>query len=234
MSWRRVPQPGIYVPGVQRFDCAVEIDNNLTVGTGGVATFSGATNFNGATTVGTINLGVAENQPGPADVGLLGWAYDPLAATTTSLSIAGRVYLVALWVRQPTLLSNAWIQVTTGATGATAGQNFLGLYNSAGTQVAVTADISASLGTTGAKTAAFTTPYSAPSGQYWMGMVFNAATTLPTLASAISASNYGHLNNAAANYRFAVNGSGATALPASITPASNSTTNALTFWTGVS
>lgn len=226
---------GIFVPGVVRTDAPMQFDgpvivNGATTNTGAV-TNTGATVFSGSASIGTLNLGIAENQPGPADVGLLGWNYDPLNATTTSLSVAARLYLVAVWFRQSTLVSNLWCNITTGSTTPTVGQNFLGLYNSTGTQVAATADISAST-TVGVKTFPVVTPVTLPTGQYWVAFVLNAGTN-PTLATAVSASTYGHLSNTASAYRFATNGTNTT-LPATITPASNVTTNALTFWTGVS
>jgi hypothetical protein len=225
---------GLLYPNTEVTDAPQYFSGNVTVA--GTHTTNGPLQMNGTTSVGTVNLGVAENQPGPSDLALLGWAYDPLAATTTSLSIGGTVYLTAIWLRQPMLVSNLWCIVTTVGAGLTASQNFLGLYNSSGTQVAVTADVSGSvpfITTSGTAKVAVTTPYNAPAGQYWMAMVFNG-TTKPTLASAVSPSTYGHLTSAASAYRFAVNGTGQTTLPASITPSSNVTTGAFTYWAGVS
>jgi hypothetical protein len=198
----------------------------------------------GTVTAQGVNL--ANGDPTPADIGDVAWTFDPSGMTGTKLLTAGTVYLMGFWLRSAVLVSALGqilrYTVTTGATGATAGQNFVGVYNGvalanrvAGTRIAVSADQSANFGSTGTFSPALTylavTDLLLP-GLYWAAVVANAATTLPTLRASggdIAAING---NGSGATLRCAVNGTGQTSLPASITPSANSAVNASPLYFG--
>lgn len=170
----------------------------------------------------------------PADHGFLAWTYDPTLTTGSSTTTSGTVYLAQVVLRYAATISKAQISLGSAASGVTANQNFVGLYTSAGTRVAVTTAgaIDAALASSGVLTATFATPYSAAAGTYWVAFV-NNATTPAGLGRASTLQSTSDANLTAATYRWAVNGTGQTTLPASITPASNTSTNSITLWTAV-
>jgi len=150
----------------------------------------------------------------------IAWTADPVTINgSTAPAASGTVYLSALYVSKSiTATKLFWGVQTPGLGTPVAGQNFVGIYNSAGTLLqSVNVD-----GRTGTNTI-FTETISVAltPGMYWIGFVFNA-TTLPgiigpagLLATAIN------FNDTASTSRWAVNGTGQTSLPATITPASN-------------
>jgi len=227
---------GIFNPGVIRTDAPQEFDGLISANAGltttGAVTHGGPVTFNGVTSLGSANIGAALSTWGPQDVGLLAWVAEPGLITGTAISIATRIYLIGVQIRQTTLISNLWCHINVAATTPTTGQNFLGVYNQAGTLVAVTADISTSTTPAGIKTLPVTTPFSAPAGLYWVALLFNAGTN-PTLSTLGTANGIANLSNTATSLRYAVNGTGTT-LPSSITPASNTATASLNYWVGIS
>jgi hypothetical protein len=168
----------------------------------------------------------------PADHGLNAWSYDPSLASTGQLLTNGTVYLSLLSFRQATTITRLWYLASTAGVTATAGQNWLGLYDFTGTLVA-------SVGTDASVTAASTpvsgilaAPYNAAVGRYWVAVLANAATA-PTLLRTNGATQ--GTNNAAlsaAGYRFAINGTVRTTLAATITPSANAVGPSL--WVGTS
>lgn len=170
------------------------------------------------------------------DLAVIAWTYDPAYYQAGTLITNGSIYLARVKLRYAATITNLLIGVTAVAVTPTAGQSFLGLYNSAGTQVGLTADIGTALAAgAGLLSAALTAPYAAAAGDYWVALVANAATA-PTIARIATGVNFGivTLNATAATRRWAVNGTAATALPGSFSPASNSTSGALTIWAAVS
>jgi hypothetical protein len=157
----------------------------------------------------------------PADHGLAAWAYDPASAVNTTVVTNGTVYLVKMTVPRSVTVTRILWHVGVAAATPTAGQNHLGLYNSAGTRLA-TAGVDGDITSTGLKSTTIT-GQAVTAGDYWVGLVFNAATP-PGLARTTGLAGSAGLINAglsAAGYRFATNGAGQTALPASLTPGSN-------------
>ncbi len=155
----------------------------------------------------------------PRDQGMVAWSLDPAEVRTGFLTVNGTVYLVGVKVARAADITKLFWSVSTAGATPTAGQNEVGLYNAAGVKL-VSANVDAAVSSVGGKS---TTVASTPvtPGLYWLGMVFNASTA-PTIgiAGSVSAS-ITSLGLSAAGYRFATNGTGATALPASITPGSN-------------
>lgn len=183
----------------------------------------------------TINgLTVPANQYVPSDHGFLAWGYDPTLAFSSTITVSGTVYLAQVVLRYAATITKASFSIATAASGVTANQNFLGLYDSTGTRQAVTATgvLDTVLTSTGAQVVNFASSFSAPAGSYWIALV-NNATTPVTLGRATSFQSTPNANLTAAAFRWAINGTAQTSLPATITPASNSSTNNITFWSAV-
>jgi hypothetical protein len=160
------------------------------------------------------------------DHGLIAWSYDAtLAPEGSSAPVNGLVYLIGIQVRAPFTTTKGYFSCSSATTpaGTVAGENFLGLYNSAGTLCA-SAEIDSNLTsfTAGLQTITWSAGYTGPAGQYWVALLLNG-TTNPTLYRAATSVDNATPNagiTTAANYRICKNGSGATALSA-ITPSSN-------------
>lgn len=168
---------------------------------------------------------------GPTDYGYKTWSYDPTHAVNSSSPTAGSVRVVRLECRQ----ADTWTGLNIGVVSVagmslTAGQCFLALYNSAGTRVGVSADLSATIAAAGELAVNFTSPVSVTPGFYWAAILLNGS-SLPTFARAqgqISDLGQGQLTAAAS--RFGRADSGATAMPATITPASIARDVTTNFW----
>jgi hypothetical protein len=170
----------------------------------------------------------------PADNALLtAQGGDPGLVTSTAITTAGTLYLVKLPIRYAITITNLVVLVSSAASG-TSTTTFCGLYNSAGTLLSGSADVGTPLKSAGAATLPLTTPQSLSAGTFvWAALLTNFGTTQPTLFKGGSISNnVPNLGLSAAASRWAINGTGLSALPGSITPASNSITGALTLWCG--
>lgn len=170
-----------------------------------------------------------------SDFSLLSWNYDPIASINTSLLTSGTVYMCSLMVRRAGTVSNLYVTTTTTPT-LTSGQNFAGIYNSAGTLLAQTADQTTSWGTSGLKIMPVVTPVELAVGEYYLAFLSNGSTPITVArGSANSASGLGP-NRPAGSMRFSTGGTGLTgltALPASITMA-NRGSGATSIWTAIS
>jgi len=184
----------------------------------------------------------ALNQPRgdvlPGDQGLLEWNFDPAAGIVGgTVQQAGKPALARINIRTPMVVSNVMLHCITAATGQTANQNFVGIYNSAGTLLGSSAagSIDAKLTTGNVVTQPLSAPVSLGPGFYWVAALFNSSGTSVLLAQAANSVANANTGLAAAVYRWAVNGTGLTALAASITPSATArTSGAITFWAGVS
>lgn len=199
----------------------------LSVGQSGVAGLSttGDTAFAGDTTVtGALDVdGYALGEATPDAHNLVAWAYDPTMAVNTIELTGGTVYLTKLHIPRDTAVTKLyWWMAVAGAT-TTAGQNFGGLYSSAGTRL-VTADADATVtATAGLQTLTVASTALTANTFVWAALVFNA-TTKPTVmygSGATGTTTVCNIGLTAATYRYATAGTGQTSLPASITPASN-------------
>lgn len=172
---------------------------------------------------GVAASGASLGEVSPAAQGLTAWSYDPSVAVNAIELTVGTVYLVKLHIAADATVSKLyWWMPVAGATPV-AGQNFGGLYSSSGALLAsVDADATVTA-TAGLQTLTLSSTALEGGSFVWAALLFNAATN-PTLAyasgatGALTAVNVGL---SAATLRYAVNGTGATELPASITPASN-------------
>lgn len=161
------------------------------------------------------------NVPLPSDHGLIAWSLDPAAcgATATALT-AGFIYIIEVFVRKAATLSSVNIVVGTAGSGLTASQCFAGLYDSTGARVAVTADQSGSWNSVGNKTPAFTTPYAAAAGRYYVALVANGTTPPNVACGSTNGATFtpGNANLTSGSYRFARSAAnGNTSLPTNVT-----------------
>ena len=171
----------------------------------------------------------------PSDNALLAASADINGLGGTSLMIAGTLYLLQVRIRYAITASKLWFIESAAGSGASTG-SFGGLYSSAGTLLTGSADAGTAFTGGFAQSITLTTPQALAAGSFvWAALLVNLATTQPTLRSVGGGSAVpGNLNLGAASFRNAVNGTGLTALPASITPSSNTGTGALPFWVGIS
>lgn len=116
----------------------------------------------------------------PEDHNFAAWTYDPQLTGGTSAQLAGDVVLSGMLLRRSRALSTLyWVNAVAGAT-PTAGQNFVGLFDSSGNllqSVNIDAQVTATAGTLIAQ--AITSTVCA-AGRYYVGLLFNA-TTIPGL-----------------------------------------------------
>lgn len=185
----------------------------------------------------TINgVPIPANVQQPSDLSLIAWTFDPAVTSGSTLTISGTVYLAQIVLRYATTITKLSVAVATAAATVTANQNFLGLYNSSGTRVAVTAagTLDTLITTAGNVTASLSGSFAAPAGTYWVAFVNNATTPATLQRGTGAALGIANVGLTGASMRFAVNGTAQTTLPSSITPASNSATNAFPLWAAAS
>lgn len=236
--------------GVALVESPTWFDGPVTItSSGGSFTCNGTFNAAGGLSLGPTPMNDINESITPSSLGLLAYNYPYIFATGvgSAATTAGTLYLAKLPLQGGTTVTNLWFKIATAASGITTGQNFAGLYNSGGQRVATSADLASTIGTnTGPIQAALTAPYVVPSGggNYYVGMFFNAGTTLPVLSCysgfvtvTTSVATFGStttFGNTAAKYPFSVSATtgNTTALPASITMSSNTATGAYTLWVG--
>jgi hypothetical protein len=165
----------------------------------------------------------------PVDHGIKAWTQDPAGCGSTgSANSGGVVYLSKVILRVGATVTQAFVTVTSAGTGLTAGQNFVGLYDSTGTRLAVSADLTTDFGSVGTKTVSLGSNV-LTAGSYYVAILANG-TTPPSFmrgnGASASALNVGLASGAG---RFLDFGTGQTSLPASITLTS-AATNASARW----
>lgn len=192
----------------------------------------GNLSVDGSITAGGGPLG-APSTPQPADHGLIAWSGQPdVSTTTSSAAVSGTLYLRRIPIRSSVTVSKIWWINSAAGSGATAGQNYVAAISSSGT-VLSTGGIDSVATANGPQFGTLTTPQTVGSW-FWSALLINAS-SLPSLARAAGLSATGNnVGLSAATYAYAVNGTGLTAVPGSITPASNTLTGALALWMGVS
>jgi hypothetical protein len=154
-------------------------------------------------------------------------------AVNSSALAAGTLYLSKLSIRNPVLISDLWFGLATAGTGTSTG-SFAGLYSSSGALLSGSSDIASQLtGTAGGIEIPLTTPQLITSGFVWAAIMSNLSSSQPLLSRGQGGS-LPNLNLTAANFRFAINGTLLSALPASITPSSNAGTGGINLWAGAS
>ncbi len=160
------------------------------------------------------------NDWGPDDQGMLAWSIDPATASSTQALTGGVLALCRFRIRTAVTANSLATGVSTAGSGLTSNQNFMGIYNAAGTLLRSTADLSAVWNSSGAKNVSLTSSVSLSAGYYYFALLSNG-TTPPTLIRGSSSTN-GIINigTTSTTLRFATYGSGLTTLPSSLTLAS--------------
>lgn len=168
----------------------------------------------------------------PSDSGLLVANMDPMSAGSSQLMVAGTLYLLKLYIRSAITITNLLWSISTAGSGSSTG-SFTGLYSSGGTLLSGSSDIGTTITTGGTRTLALTTPQALTAGSFvWAAILVNLATSQPTMSKSGNSSTVANFNLSASAFRVAVNGTGLTSLPATITPASNSPTGSFAFFVG--
>jgi hypothetical protein len=162
----------------------------------------------------------------PADHGLAAWTHDPATLRSASnATVSGTVYLCKVKiVNRSTLVSNVIVGIEAAGSGLTAGQCFVGLYNSSGTRLALSADQAANWTSTGLKTIALTAAQTLAVGSYYVA-ILAVGTTPPQFAMGAGGATTVSAGLSTGAARFLTGPTAQTSLPASITLASQTVTS---------
>lgn len=171
----------------------------------------------------------------PDDYGMIAYTSAMEGLATNVQPASGGVRMRRIRLIQDATITNLHTIVTIAGITLTAGQSFLGLYNTSGTRVAVSADQSVPWTTTGFKTAALISPYAAAAGDYFVAVVTNGATTPALAVESALASFTANAGLSAGSSAFAMSGPAAqTSLPATINMATEVALISQTYWFGAS
>lgn len=155
--------------------------------------------------------------PSPADFGLISWALDFAVADQNFSLTSGQIRLIQLKLRAAATITNICLGGTTAATAATAGQNFVGLYDAAGNRLAQSADCTTQFGTTGGKTIPLTAPYAAAAATYYVAILYvGTGTAMSCWAGSNQSPAPVNFGLTVATARYLAGPSAQTSLPASI------------------
>jgi len=243
----RTVQTNLYLPTVSATSVAtgtsgdayprVNVDNTgkINFGSGAIATDTdlyrggaGILTTDSSLDVIGHSLGIAT----PRDFGLIAWAFDPVGISANQSLTSGTIYLSGFYVSRSVSISNILWGLNTGATGVTASQNYIGIYNSSGVVQGSPIGIDSAITGSGVVVTA-TGGISVTPGFYWIGWVVNA-TGSPALSRS-SSSNIGaviNLNTSNAASRFATNSVSQITLPTITTSSNTKTTYGI--WSAVS
>ncbi|MFA5004454.1 MAG: hypothetical protein WC498_04230 [Candidatus Saccharimonadales bacterium] len=171
----------------------------------------------------------------PTDYGFTAWAFDPTGLGGLSIApTLGSLFLFRMDIRVATTASKVVVALLSN--GSALANCFAGIYSSAGALLAGSADISATLA--GAATNSdvilnLSGTASLASGSFvWAALLENGTTATNLIVSRGNAL-VGSSQLTGATARFGTFGSGLTALPASITPASITKWNSTMPWAGI-
>lgn len=168
---------------------------------------------------------------GPGLYGMQAWTLDPGIPFGGSggQSIAGgggTLYLMGFYTPIPLTVTSLVCRIGTAGSGLTAG--LLGLYNSSGSRLGLTADQSSAWASTGVKTMALTSSASVPAGINFAARI-STGTTQPQMTGSNNADAlFTNIGMSTSVFRGGFL-SGQTTLPTSITLTGFSTTAAITF-----
>lgn len=184
-------------------------------------------------------LSAVEGVVGPGDQFIDAWSFDPATNLTTSVLPTATITWIKIPVRASAFttvsITNIGIGVSTAGSGLTVGQNFAGIYDSAGTLLGTTADQAANWQVVGFKDMALTSTVNITTAGYIYVALLCQGTTGPTL---IRGSNLAlgagllNWNSTATTARYASLASAATSLPASV-DLSTRTLTAIAWWAGI-
>ncbi|MFJ8301605.1 hypothetical protein ACIQ9R_37650 [Streptomyces sp. NPDC094447] len=176
----------------------------------------------------------AANATRPADSSLKAWTFDPATNLVAQVLTTGLLEMVKLPIRTATTITNIVAAISTAGSGLTAGQNWAGLYSSAGTLLSQTADQTTAWASTGVKTMPLAAPQVVAAGSYFVAFVSNGTTPpqMPRGSSLGIGADLLNIGLTAATARYATAGT-VTTLPSSVTMGSR-TTAARAWWVAVS
>lgn len=187
---------------------------------------TGSTNY----TVGNDTRVLVPYNTGAQSQGLVQWNYDSEAASSTNTLTLGTIFMGKVYLAAGQTVTGLGFTVLTA--GATLTYARAALYNSAGTQVALSNDQSTNWTSTGYKVNTLSAPYVVPTaGFYWVGFL-TTGTTAPVCASSNGTQTTFNANVSGATLRHGTAGTGQTSLPGSITMSSMVSTGA-SLWIGL-
>lgn len=149
-----------------------------------------------------------------------------------TIVVSGTVYFSLLPLKEGDVITNIVSGLAVVGVKGASGLVKLGIYNSTGTRVAVTADATSSFESgTGIKVVALTTPYTVPaSGGYYGAFISTFTTTQPVMFRSLATGIAGSNNAIGSGIRSLALQAGQTDLPASATFAEGT----YSMWLGVS
>lgn len=170
----------------------------------------------------------------PGIHGIASWCYSPALAVNSTQVTGGTVYLTRIDIAADVTVSTLYWWVGNVGASPSAGQNEVGLYDSGGSLLAA-ANVDSDISSSSLKETSIASQALSAGTFYWVGMVFNASAT-PTLTRGSGWTGVGGattIGQDPAEYAFATAGTGQTALPSSITPASNAAASFAGPWAAV-
>ncbi|MFD0555420.1 hypothetical protein ACFQ0X_44180 [Streptomyces rectiviolaceus] len=208
------------------------LENRMTAAEGDI---DGALPTTGGTISGNLAVtGSALGEDTPAAHGIAAWCYAPALAVNSSTLTNGTLYLVRMNIAAAVNVTELHWWIGNQGSSPVSGQNRVGLYDSAGTLLA-SANVDADISTPGPKSTTIAAQALTAGAFCWVGLLFNASVP-PTLTRASGWTGVGaaaNLNLPAAACQYAINGTGRTALPSSITPGSNTAPDFAGPWAAV-
>lgn len=156
----------------------------------------------------------------PTNRGLLAWNYDPaMGSATTAPGTDQQLYMLGVTPPRSGVANQIHLGVGAAGSGFVAGQNHVGLYDSSGNLLSGCVDPTTEWASTGLKTHLLSVPQAVTGGStYYIGFIMNA-TTKPTLLRGLSITALADVVNVgltASNARWSIDGTGLTALPATV------------------
>jgi hypothetical protein len=209
-------------------------------GTNTAVVYDGATSFaTGLTSTPVSTPGVSLPSDGtrvPEDYALVAWNMDPSMMMSANSLVRGTIYLCRIKLRRPRRVSRILLGISRPASGTVAGENFVALVDAAGAIRGASAvgSLDGKLATAGVVTQPLPAPCNVPAGDYYIAILVNAATPPAVMCGTGPSMACLNLGSAPAQAWWAVNGTAATALPASFSLAGNSSAGALPVWAAVS
>lgn len=161
------------------------------------------------------------------------WNGDPRYIQAGIVATGGTLYVMGVWVDEPTIVQNLWVSVSTAGSTLTAGQNLISLYSTSGVKLADSADQSGIWTSSGSRAAAIT-PQAITAGSYVYVTLLSVGTTPASFSRLAATPVVANSNTSGATLVYAVNGTGLSATPATITPSANTTAGAQGFWVALS
>lgn len=193
---------------------------NTLVHVGAVVTATGDTTATNRTLVSPV----ADPTFLPADHGLITWTHDPATLRSASnATTSGTVYLCKVKIMGRATVSKISVGIETAGSGLTSGQSYVGLYDSSGNRLAVSADQSGNWTAAGMKTIALTASQALAPGNYYVA-ILSVGTTPPQFSMGAGGAANINVGLASGAGRFLTGPASQTSLPATIALASQPTT----------